>query len=37
MRFYCQLCGFIFESDDSVNCPNCGSYHLVEGGSDLYD
>ena len=25
MKQECQNCGEIFESDDSINCPSCGS------------
>jgi predicted nucleic acid-binding Zn-ribbon protein len=26
MEQECQYCGCVFDSDDSINCPNCGSY-----------
>lgn len=37
MRSYCKLCGFSFESKDSANCPNCGSYHVIAGGRDIFE
>jgi len=28
MLLICDLCGEVFDSEDSETCPNCGSYSV---------
>jgi len=37
MKYYCQLCGCYFQSENAVDCPRCGSDRIVQGGGDIYD